>query len=115
MKTLHMILRSVILTAFVLMSFSSTYAAEKSVQKTKPSGGSAIMQQLKAKGATIGPMTPAMKNFAASTGGGSKYQCDSAACWCSGGSDCLNLMDNRECRHWRCGSDAGQPVCWCDL
>ena len=115
MKTLRVILRTGALMAFVLTSLNNTYAAEKSLQKANSSGGSVIMQQLKAKGATVVPMTPIMKKFSAGAGGGAKYTCDSLACWCSGGSDCLNLMDNRECKHWRCGNDAGQPVCWCDL
>ena len=45
------------------------------------------MQMLAKKGATIGPMTPVLNKFKAAAGGSSKYQCDSVACWCSGGSD----------------------------
>ena len=75
------------------------------------------MQMLAKKGATIGPMTPALNKFKAAAGGSSKYQCDSVACWCSGGSDCLNLIDAKgaQCKHFVCGNDHGTPVCWCDL
>ncbi len=113
MKTLFSLVRMIAVLAVICMPLGSAQAASKTLQKAEPTGG--IMQQLKAKGATIGPMTPAMRNFSAGANGGSKYTCDSTACWCSGGSDCLNLMDNQECKHWRCGNDAGQPVCWCDL
>ena len=75
------------------------------------------MQMLAKKGATIGPMTPKLNKYKAAGRGSSEYSCDAVACWCSGGSDCLNLIDAKggQCKHFVCGNDHGTPVCWCDL
>lgn len=87
-------------------------------QKTMAAKSGDAMQMLAQKGATIGPMTPRLNKLKAAAGGGSsEYSCDSVACWCSGGSDCLNLIDAKggQCKHFVCGNDHGTPVCWCDL
>ena len=47
-----------------------------------------IMQQLEAKSAKIVPMSKLPKALADKPRT-KHYDCDSVACWCSGGSDCL--------------------------
>jgi hypothetical protein len=75
-----------------------------------------IVQQLKARGATFVPMSRLPAAFAAKPRL-DRYDCDSVACWCSGGADCLALIDEKgaNCTHFRCGNDHGTPVCWCEL
>ncbi|MGB6909370.1 MAG: hypothetical protein WBE01_06505 [Methyloceanibacter sp.] len=75
-----------------------------------------IVQQLKAKSAIFVPMSKLPKGLATKPKS-ERYTCDSVACWCSGGSDCLDLIDAKgaQCTHFVCGNDHGTPVCWCDL
>jgi hypothetical protein len=75
-----------------------------------------IMRQLEAKSATIVPMSKLPKALATKPKN-QRYSCDSVACWCSGGSDCLKLIDEKgaSCSHFVCGNDHGTPVYWCDL
>ena len=82
-------------------------AAEKNVQ---------VMRQLEKKGARVVPMSKMPQAFAAKPKF-ERYTCDSVACWCSGSSDCFNMISNEglNCTHLVCGNDHGTPVCWCDL
>jgi hypothetical protein len=83
-------------------------AAEKNVQ--------VMLRQLEKKGATVVPMTKMPQAFTAKPKF-ERYSCDSVACWCSGSSDCFNMISNEglNCTHLVCGNDHGTPVCWCDL
>jgi len=70
------------------------------------------LDQLKAKGAQVAPMSKMPKALAAKPKT-ARYKCDSVACWCSG--DCFDMISNVNCKHLVCGNDHGTVVCWCDL
>ncbi len=107
-------LTRLLITIALVCAFTPTAIAQ---QKTMAAKGGDAVQMLKQKGATFGPMTPRLNKLKASGDGSVEYHCDSVACWCTGGGDCLNLIDAKggKCKHFVCGNDQGTPVCWCDL
>lgn len=68
-------------------------------------------------GATQEPLTPQQSRIVSSGGDGETFyqDCDSSACWCVGGSDCLDMITSNDCAHLRCNGSPQGPVCWCDL
>ncbi|MEO0904828.1 MAG: hypothetical protein AAFX89_08695, partial [Pseudomonadota bacterium] len=63
-------------------------------------------------GATLDPLTPQQSSIV-SRGSDSEvfYQdCDDSACWCVGGSDCLDMITSNDCEYLRCNSSPQGPV-----
>lgn len=116
MKSLIMAIVTACLAAQLAIPAHAQSRTSSELQVAAPTG-TPMMRQLKSRGAKVGPMSTKLKGFAARGTGAQAYQCDSVACWCSGGSDCLDLIDNEgaNCKHFVCGNDHGTPVCWCDL
>jgi len=103
-------------TLIILASLALVLAAPFASPLSAATKSTQIMRQLEAKSAKIVPMSKLPKALADKPRT-KHYDCDSVACWCSGGSDCLALIDEKgaSCSHFVCGNDHGTPVCWCDL
>lgn len=103
-------------TLIILASLALVLAAPLASPLLAATKSTQIMRQLEAKSAKIVPMSKLPKALADKPRI-KHYSCDSVACWCSGGADCLALIDEKgaSCSHFVCGNDHGTPVCWCDL
>lgn len=103
-------------TLLIFAALAMMLAVPFASQSSAATKTTQILRQLEAKSAKIVPMSKLPKALAAKPRT-EEYDCDSVACWCSGGADCLALIDEKgaSCSHFVCGNDHGTPVCWCDL